>query len=434
MGKKLIVHSIWFAAVVAAFAVGSYQSEKRWAKRAALNGRVDQADANDLIRLRAANANETSANKGSEIAGNPIFGEVTELDAPRVLSDDDIMELGEKFRTELDPVARRLAFAQMLEGLTVENAFLMREQVDHLSERSGEFLEFHYAWGAIAGQDSVLHGQDTEKRDMAATLAGWASADPYAAMKWFNEFTETEGNNGQEILGGLIHGLANEDFGTATDFVFDLAESGNRKAEEMLRLISGKVLRTMSAEDAAAWAENLPEGRLRASAMDRVAHDYVGDDPVAAATWAEQFVGTEHAARVIEEVGDEWAERDPVASINWLESLEDSDGKMMAFRSAVGEWVKRDPKAASEYILNMPKSAPERDPAISGFVSRLVHEDPVSAITWAGEISDNGRREATLVSAGRQYLRQDPAAAMEWLLGSGLPMEVQGRVLAPAKK
>ncbi|MEM0895970.1 MAG: hypothetical protein AAGJ79_03715 [Verrucomicrobiota bacterium] len=434
MGKKMIIHSIWFAAVVAAFAVGSYQSEKRWARRASLNGGMDQAGTSDLIRLRAASAKEMADLDGDDVAANPIFGEATELDSSRSLSEDEINKLGEKFRTELDPVARRLAFAQLLEGLTVDNALLVREQIEHLSERSGEFLEFHYAWGAIAGQDSVLHGQDTEKKDMAATLAGWASADPYAAMKWFNEFAQNEDNNSQALLGGLIHGLANEDFGTATDFVFNLADSGNRKAEEMLRLISSKVLRTMSAEDAAAWAEDLPEGKLRASAMDRVAHDYVGDDPVAAATWAEQFVGTEHAARVIEEVGDEWAERDPVASINWLESLEDSDGKMMAFRSAVGEWVKRDPKAASEYILNIPRNAPERDPAIRGFVSRLVHEDPVSAITWAGEISDAGQRESTIVSAGRQYLRQDPAAAMEWLLGSGLPMEVQGRVLAPAKR
>jgi hypothetical protein len=72
------------------------------------------------------------------------------------LTKQDIRALGEKLRQSPDPIEQRLAFSKLLEGLTQENALLVREQIVHLDHRSAEFREFHFAWGAIAGAEAIL--------------------------------------------------------------------------------------------------------------------------------------------------------------------------------------------------------------------------------------------------------------------------------------
>ena len=54
--------------------------------------------------------------------------------------------------------------------------------MERLPAESAEFREFHFAWGKIAGTVAVLFGADTEMADMSPALAGWASADPAAAL------------------------------------------------------------------------------------------------------------------------------------------------------------------------------------------------------------------------------------------------------------
>jgi len=345
------------------------------------------------------------------------------------LTSGDIQALGAKIKSS-NPLERRQAFLKMLEGLTVDNALEMREQMKTLDTDSSEWRDFHYSWGAIAGSEAVLNGMESPERDMAVTLAGWANNDPSAAMAWFDSQDENTRMKSGELKYGIIAGLADKDPSTASNFVFQLAEAGHQDADRMLSYVASKLLRAGGPEDAAAWSENLPAGPLRASAMDRVANAFVNRDPVAAAAWAERFATEPHSARVIEEVGDEWAERDPMAAVNWLQTLDAGEGQAQGLSSAFGEWVRRDPRAASEHLVAMPQS-PARDSAISGFVSRLAGEDPQSAITWAGQISDAGARNQTLVRAGQALFRRNADEARNWVATSGLPANMQEQVLNP---
>ena len=47
----------------------------------------------------------------------------------RALNAGEIQELGLRFSKELDPLKRRSAFLQLIDGLTVENAKIIREQI-----------------------------------------------------------------------------------------------------------------------------------------------------------------------------------------------------------------------------------------------------------------------------------------------------------------
>lgn len=430
MNKSLIAHGCWLVAVFVAFALGSMRTGKNVDADGEASAGSGRGVSTSLVGKDGELA-KTRARVGA--AGGEDAGGLGALGEGRVLTLAEMRALGEQFKTDPNPLKRRFAFAKLLDGLTPENAMDMREFVTHLDSRSSEFIEFHWAWGRVGGEEAVLNGPKTRERDMAATLAGWASADPAAAKDWYAAITKEDGFSQNELKAGLVHGLADLDPALAGDFAFELAQNGDRQADDMLGIAIGKMLKFQGHQAAASWAENQPVGALRASALDRVAHDFVNKDPAAAAAWAERFVGEEHSGRIIEEVGDEWAERDPKSSVAWLQSLDASDGKQAGLNSAFGEWAKRDPTAASSYLNKMP-SSPERDSAVSGFVSRLAWENPVDAITWAESIANDRTREGALVSAGHALLRKEPEVARAWLPESGLSAEAQKKVLESRRR
>ncbi len=360
-------------------------------------------------------------------------------DAPMVayqpLTQLDLEELKEQFKRELDPIKRRKLFAKILSPLTVENAKELRELIAHLGDRSPEFQEFHYAWGKITGAAAVLDGMNTSARDMESTLAGWASVDPSVATDWWSNLAP-EGktpNNQAYLKRGLIHGLANNDPNAATDFVYGLAEAGDKGASSLLKIVAEKMVQNTGVDGAVRWSENLPEGPLRASAMDRVAHDYVRQNPEDAASWVSNHASDNQNAWVVEEVSYHWAARDAPKAISWLETLESSKGKNEGLSSAYAQWGARDPEAASKYIVDLPDS-PDRNFAINGFISGLAPSDPQAAVVWAAEITSPGMKEAAMIRAGQQYYGQNSAEATQWFAESGLPRSAWEQVTAPPNR
>jgi hypothetical protein len=343
------------------------------------------------------------------------------------LSEQDITRLGAEFKSASSPIARRLAFARLLEGLTTENAMLIRAQLEHMPDHSPEFREFHYAWGSIAGESAVLHGKETKQRDMAATFAGWASADPTAAISWF-ESLPSEGSDRNGVKWGAVYGLADADPEVAVQFIRNLRSGGDKDGERMMHAVTSAVLRSGDPGQAAEWVDGLEDEDLRVFARERVAGEFVRRDPVAAAAWAAEYNNQPDGSRLINHVSRDWAHRDPKAAVTWLESLDSSDGRTEGFGSAFGAWAGRDPEAAGNYLNEMPRS-PERDAALSGYANRIVHEDPSTAVSWADAISDPQRREETLIRTGQHFYRRDREAAAAWLAQSGLSDAARQRVV-----
>jgi len=316
------------------------------------------------------------------------------------LSEQDIESIGERFRSSRNPIERRLAFSQLLKGLTPENARLMREQIAQLPSDAAEFREFHYAWGAIAGAEAVMHGAETKKPDMAATLAGWASADPDAATAWFRGLEQQSDENyanQKNLVAGMVYGLSDADPELAARFVLEVAATSDGRSDWMMNIVTGKVLQTRGPVEAAAWAENLPPGSVRAGALGRVAGDY--------------------------------ARKDPQAAVAWLEAIPASEDTTRGMQSAFSAWAGRDPEVAGRHINEMPASI-NRDWAVSGYAPRVAHEDASNGLEWVESISDPGVREQTLIHTARVFYHHgDKSEVREWLPTSGLSPEAQQQVL-----
>jgi hypothetical protein len=392
MNKQVLSHCGWAVVAITSFVVGSQFSSDDNSDPASSSS---QSPSSVSVRAGSSgdgpgDADGTSSSRTRTVRTRGS----SDKENARPLSEAEIKEFGTEFRLAKGPIAKRLIFGEMLKALTPENAELMRENIAHLPSDSPEFREFHYAWGTMAGKVAIDHGAETPKRDMAASLAGWASADPAAAMAYFDSLDENAKNGGNYMKWGAVFGLADADPNLATEFAAQRLASGDKEAHKMINIVADKILDTGDHEIATAWAKNIPEGDLQNSAYQKIGYEYARDDPEGAAEWAT--------------------------------NLPDGEAKDRAMGSTFHAWAGRSPEAAAEAISNLPTD--QRDSARYGYATRVVHDNPAMGVEWAAAIDDPATRNKALVDTGRVYLRRDKDGATAWLQNSGLSAEDQARI------
>lgn len=345
------------------------------------------------------------------------------------LSSADIKILGQYLRQETDPVKRRQAFARLVDGMTVENAREVREQIAHLSSEHAEFQDFHFAWGQVAGAEAVVNGKDTPKADMHAAMRGFASKDPAGAAEWYRGL-QPKGNgyiNQGYLKHSMVDGLALSDPQVATSFVQDLKQNGDRSAAYLMSRVAESVLKNRGLEGALDWSQGLASSELQPAALVPVAREYTRKDPRAAAEWVGQFADSRGYANVVGKVGHEWAGRDLNSALAWTDTLSAGSARNHTTSAVYGQWGAREPLQAVDSIMQM-EAGTDRNFAINGFISGLAGRDGERAVMWAAEITEPAMRESAIIRAGQRYYQQDREAASTWMQTQGLSPEVQRRV------
>ena len=387
MKKPYLVHLVWAFVAIATFALGSKftSSSDSPEDAATLSGNAPAISSRSVGENGADSPGNSRVRSKSARSGGSISAE------PEFLSEAGVRQLGFDLKSAKGPLERREVFSQILKNLTAENAKLMREQILHLDHDSSEFREFHYAWGAIAGEEAVLHGGETRERDMASTLAGWAAKSPEAALAYFKGLDEKM-QKGSDLKWGAIHGLTDADPNLAVRFAMDQQEAGDGEARRLMDVVTRQVLRSGDPAEAAQWATTLPAGEMQDAAISRVAREY--------------------------------ADENPVASLDWASTLPSGDGKNKALWNSYNKWAGDNPAAAAERLGTM-SASPERDSAAYGYASRVAWDNPEVGIEWASTISNKDTRNRAIIETGRVYFRKDPEAAKQWLSNSGLNAEQQ---------
>ncbi len=331
-----------------------------------------------------------------------------------------------------NPITRRLAFSRLLEALTPENAEQIRAQMVALGADGQQWKDFHFSWGALAGEQAFAFAETSKEQDLGPVMAGWAAANPAAAMAMLDRLPAAlEGQRGQ-LEESVVAGLAATDRTLATDLVMRLAKNGREGADKLMETVATEVLRTGSMAEAATWSEALPDGPLKGAAMAKVAERFFSSDPAGAAKWAAKFANKDYANRAIEQAGGPWAERDPVAAVTWLATLPPGMGKNSGLSTAFGSWEDSNPAAATEYLSAMPDS-PARDSAINGFSRGYAWQNPQMAFIWASDIRDPNLRQRAMTRAGQIFFRTDPAGAKIWLENANLSPDLRTAVLTPMR-
>ena len=427
MDKTPIIHGCWALAVLAAFSVGSRNAGPDADGAEQRNGSKSASRSEGMdSEIRTSRNSSRSRENSAESKLSAIFGSIASASG-------NLNALAEQAIRDPNPINRRLAFSRLLEALTPENAESIRTQLVALGASGDQWRDFHYSWGAISGKAAFDHAATTSEPDLAATMTGWAAANPGEALAMLNNLPEEMQGQRDELTASVVSGLAHHDPAMATDLVLRLGLEGSRNAGDLMDIVARESLRTKGPEQASQWAELLPDGPLKGTAMGRIAEAYANKDAKAAAQWAQRFASNDFASRTIEVIGGRWAQSDPVSAVGWLENLPAGNGQMAGLRNAFGDWEDRDPAAAGQYLLGMPPS-PKRDSAISGFATGYAWQNPQLAIAWAQDIADPTLRENSIVRSGQAFFTRDPDGARAWLATSGLPPDAQQSVMSPNRR
>ena len=227
---------------------------------------------------------------------------------------------------------------------------------------------------------------------------------------------------------GILRGLAVSDPARATEYLQNLP-ADTEGLDRLVDTVANEQMK-QGIGTATTWAANLSTDKLKKQAFEQLGDEYARQDPVKAAGWIEDYAGEAYSIEAVEEVADEWAEIDPGAAVDWASRLPEAT-QATAMESAFQEWEEADAEGASAYLQNM-ESSPAKDAAISGFVSDLGKDEPAMAIEWAQTIENEATRTDALTDVGRDWYREDPDAASNWIETSGLPVESVEKITAPS--
>lgn len=392
INRSFLIHSFWALVAVSAFAIGQRQSPS-------LTTTSPSSAENDSTLARSARSSDLS-NRPTPSARASASNRSSTQNSNQNLSPAGISQLGLNLKSAKGPIERREAFAQILANLTPENALALREQIVHLDPESSEFKDFHYQWGALGGKDAVLNGLDTPQRDLAITLAGWASSDPTAALAYYNSLTPDERNAGGQKYGAIV-GLIETNPALAASFIRDQEVAGDGDANRLARVAAEMMKKNQGLEEASKWVASLPEGPLQKEAVSQIARDF--------------------------------ADSNPQASLAWANNLPTGAAKTEAIETSFNRWARQDPERAASEIekINDPAT---KDAALYGYTRRVAWDDPEAGIAWANSIANQQTRGRALYETARAYLRNDSEKARAWLPNSGLTAEQIQRVTSERRR
>ncbi len=312
-----------------------------------------------------------------------------------------------------DRLGRLRALLGLMENLEADAFAGVLEQMEaedyHVVFRE-EYLLVLSAWAERDPLAAAQHLVDSGTGDDGmkhAVMAAWAARDPLAAEEWARSLPE--GDERSEWLVGVVQGVASSDIDVARGLIEELDGRDQRWA---LRSTLGHVLLS-GEETAAAWIEQLPEGRLQSDSAEWIGERLADRDPAAAAAWVSELPTAEARRDASEEVAERYARENLADAQKWVESLP-ADTRHEAAEGIVDELARENPVAAFNWLSQL-GDGPEYDGARRDIVRRGFGADPAAALTTALHLADDRMRSRFTSRYLERWFDDDPAAAGSWL-------------------
>ena len=224
-----------------------------------------------------------------------------------------------------------------------------------------------------------------------SAATNWAMQDPAAALAWAQQHPDGFGNLAMQ---GAVNGWWQKDPKAAEAYVASLPDPSGR--QEMASSFAGMLFHS---------------------------------DPAHAREWVSQLQSVDARRAGNNAIAQNWARDDPEAATRWAANLP-ADERGFAVGGATRFWVKEDPKAAGDFLNSL--GGAMRDEAVGSFSGIIAPEDSALALTWAATISDPSMRQKSEEMITSEWLKQNPAAARDWIQNSSLPETEKTRLLGGA--
>lgn len=414
-----------------------------------------------------------------------ILPEIAEADpgmAARFLAEAPAWLRWDKLCTEL---AHRMALRSPAEALA------WTESIPSLAVRSQSIARVWQTWAERdpAGAAAAFGAAAVPGPGRLAQAIGrsWSGLDPFAARTWIESLSDP---TLQREAWTDFH-LPVDQLGPdgAMDFIQSTMSEAAR--ERMAERVAGDLGRK-DPRAALLWAEQLPEGKVRSSALRSVLSDWSSTDPASAAAYASTLPEESWRADILHRAIDRWSVVDPDAALAWCQSLppgserdrvlaaaienlseiapdgasgwlallSDERSRTRAVSQVAAHWARHDPLAAASWAATRPSgeqpavfhslvrgwafSEPEaagswinalppgrpRDAAIEAYVSVIDGMDAGMATQWALAIDEPGMRDRAAFEMFQRWRHDDPSAADAWLGSTEIPEALKTRIAA----
>jgi hypothetical protein len=307
-----------------------------------------------------------------------------------------------------DPLEQMSAFVQLCQNLDDETIKVMIEAYEKKDWDGIDamlFLNyFTYAW---ARHDPIAALEWSKTRDpfieqdlvCEAMLSGWASVDPQASLKWAREnesLKDEEQKRGNELLIGVMKGMAETDLAGATELMKELNYGLYLDKAASTLLASAWAKGEQTAID---WVESFPDGKARNSAYEALGKRLIREDIDRAVEWVDSMDESEIKTKIAKETAKAMVILSPDKAADWVARMPAGEARSAGMERVVSQWVERDPVATAEWLNKFPNDQ-SIDGALAIFSHQIADKQSQSALQWAQSIEDSERRERVI-----QYIK-----------------------------
>lgn len=192
------------------------------------------------------------------------------------------------------------------------------------------------------------------RREAVTKLAeAWAGRSPAEATQW------AQGLSGED----RITALATVWNASATDAPQQAGQSlaaaaavpGSEATAEKLAAAAASIAGSWSGQsptDAAAWATQLPEGKIREEALGGVADQWIKFDPESASKWIDGLPHDASRDVAVSKLVNHIARSDPESAFTWAGSVSGEEKRVEALKQAAMVWKNANPEAARAAVEN----------------------------------------------------------------------------------
>ena len=166
---------------------------------------------------------------------------------------------------------------------------------------------------------------------------------------------------------------------------------------------------------ALAWANALPDGPMKKSALAKIMERWGQLDGPGAVAYATELYAETGNASLIREALKGWATKDPKTAYQQAAELGLSKGLQRDIRyELLTQWAEQNPSDAAGYALA--NRNPENWGGIVGTVAeQWAKQDPKSAVTWAASLTSGKDKKSAIYESISNWADQDVSAAASYI-------------------
>ncbi len=333
-----------------------------------------------------------------------------------------------------DPIERVQRLAELLRELEPSALPQVRQAYDSVLFDLGDpELVLLGEWWAKFDPESALdwtrgNWGTRVPRVVHAVIRAWARFDPEAAYAKAGPLN-TEDQPFAPYVMAIVQGWSESGMPGLDNFIATKMSGPHQQRATTVNL-RGKI-RKEGTEATIIWAQSVPN-EARLAVNQRVASALAEVDPLRATEFAEKYMEGAYGRFLPRRVATRWAKSNPLAAMEWLSTLPPGSNRDDGVAETFRRWLGSDRRTARAWMKKVVDDPDGRwlEPAASLYALDTVLESPAEAAQWAlDHVSDPELSPPAIGNSVRYWLLEDEAAATEWLAESGLPKELQAKIL-----